>query len=336
MDISQIASVFITGLFAGGLSCMVVQGGLLTASLAQRAYNQTNIYQKTLPLVSFLLAKLLVYTILGFLLGWIGSFFQLSIPLQIVLFLLAGIYMVATAANLLELHPFFRYIAFQPPHFLARLLHKQIKKSGVFTPVLLGLMTVFIPCGTTQAVMALSIASGNPIMGAALLFAFTLGTSPLFFLFGYLSLKVGDMLRQTFNKFLAFLILVFAVLTLNNALSLTGTSFTIDTFMKNIWCTVSFCNETVGRAVNEQTITITDNGYTPNTFTVLSGTNVKLHLNNIGANTCPQAFTIPTLGIQQVVQNGTSDSITFRAPLQKGDIYFMCSMGHYKGVIHVI
>src|ERR1035437_2446032 len=79
---TSLLAIFLTGLLTGGLTCMAVQGGLLAATLAQR--EEERLKEKTkkgtaLPIFSFLLAKLLSYTLLGLLLGWFGSFFQLSI-----------------------------------------------------------------------------------------------------------------------------------------------------------------------------------------------------------------------------------------------------------------
>ena len=58
---------------------MAVQGGLLTATLAQREEEhlrensaKTNNF---FPILSFLIAKLVAYTLLGFALGFLGSVF---------------------------------------------------------------------------------------------------------------------------------------------------------------------------------------------------------------------------------------------------------------------
>ena len=72
-------AIFLTGLFAGALTCLAVQGGLLATSIAQRHEDKlkddTKKNGNALPILSFLIAKLIAYTILGFLLGWFGSSF---------------------------------------------------------------------------------------------------------------------------------------------------------------------------------------------------------------------------------------------------------------------
>ncbi|MBP9816043.1 sulfite exporter TauE/SafE family protein, partial [Candidatus Woesebacteria bacterium] len=184
-------AIFLTGLITGGLSCLAVQGGLLAATIAQQE-GKNNV----LPILAFLVAKLIAYTAFGFLLGWFGSLFQLSLSVQVMMQFVVAIFMLGTAMNILEVHPMFRYFAIQPPRFITKLVRNQAKSKSIFAPALLGAFTVFIPCGTTQAMMALAIGSGNPVLGALILFAFVLGTSPLFFILGYSASKLGENMHK--------------------------------------------------------------------------------------------------------------------------------------------
>lgn len=340
----NLLTIFLTGLITGGLTCMAVQGGLLAATIAQREEERLKEEVKkgaALPIFSFLIAKLVAYTILGFLLGWFGSLFKLSLTTQIILQFFVAIFMIGTALNILNVHPIFRYFVIQSPRFLTRLVRKQSKSKEIFAPVLLGAFTVFIPCGTTQAMMALAIASGNPFFGAAILFSFILGTSPIFFTLGYFATKLGDKLQQQFMRYAAFAIILLALFNLNNTIALTGSSWTFGGIANGLWCAVSWCNDAnvskqAERITQNATIAITDAGYTPNQLTVKAGAPITLNLKNTGGQGCTQSFTIPSLGIQKTVSLGNADTIAFNAPTQAGDIPFMCSMGMYRGVIHVV
>ncbi len=348
MDFVQLFTLFGAGLLAGGITCMAVQGGLLATVIAQREQEEikdknevssaTRRKHIVLSLSSFLLAKLIAYTILGLLLGWFGSLFQISIHIQIVLYLLLGIYMLGIAGNILQLHPIFRYASLQPPYRISKFIRNKTKSKSIFGPALLGALTVFIPCGTTQAVMAMSIASGDPIYGALLLFSFTLGTIPLFFLFGYMTHLLGERMRMAFANFAAILVIIFAILTLNNALALTGTKYTLEGITKSAWCVLSYCEENFENIpiTNTVDLTILDDGYTPNIFAVRAGEIVTLNLINRGGKGCTQAFTIPALGVQKIVPYGQNATLTFTAPVEKGDMYFMCSQGMYRGTIRVL
>ena len=352
-------AIFFTGLFTGGLTCLAVQGGLLATTIARREEERLKEFENlsrlsarlapslrsSAPILSFLIAKLVAYSILGFFLGWLGSAFQLSLTTRTILQFAVGIFMVGTALNILNAHPVFRYFVIQPPRFLTRLVRKRSKSGDVFAPAILGTFTVFIPCGTTQAMMALAIASGNPLFGAAILFTFVLGTSPLFFVLGYFATKLGDALHQRFMKFAAYAIITLAVFNINNAVALTGSRLTLDNIWMNFWCTVSFCNTSQGGVlsaqaaqptINEATISIEAAGYNPNNLSVKAGAPVTLHLTNNGGGGCTQSFTIPRLGIQKVVPLGSADTIQFTAPNEAGQLAFMCGMGMFRGVINVI
>src|SRR5512143_2809011 len=91
---------FITGLTTGGLSCLAVQGGLLASSLAyqiEQAYRTPAGSRKknpnaptarpriAQPIILFLTAKIGAYTLLGLLLGALGSVLQLTATMRAIL-----------------------------------------------------------------------------------------------------------------------------------------------------------------------------------------------------------------------------------------------------------
>ncbi len=326
-DINLI-TIFTTGLLTGGLTCLAVQGGLLTATIAQREEENlaNNIRQpnNALPILLFLIAKLIAYTVLGFLLGWLGSVMQLSLMAKVILQFMVVVFMLGTAFHILNVHPVFRYFVIQPPKFLTRLVRKQSKRADAFAPLFLGACTVFIPCGTTQAMMALAIASGNPVLGATILFVFVLGTSPIFFILGYFVTKLGEVLHRQFMQLAAVALILLAVYNFYGALALTGYTFGATDNSSNV------------EATDSPRITINELGYSPNTITVKANASVSLRLTNKAGSGCIQAFTIPKLGIQRIVPVGTTELITFKAPSEKGGVTFMCSMGMYRGVMNVI
>jgi sulfite exporter TauE/SafE len=357
MQDTSLYTIFITGLLTGGLTCLAVQGGLLASIIAQREEEKEreSYFAKAskdkgdkstkgaaMPILAFLIAKLVAYTILGFLLGWFGSLFQLSFTVQVILQFFVAIFMVGTALAILNVHPIFRYFIIQPPKFITRRVKGITKSRDIFAPGLLGAFTVFLPCGTTQAMMLLAVASGQPLLGALILFIFVLGTSPLFFTLGYLATRLGDTLHKKFLRLAALAIIVLALFNLNNAIALTGkTSWTFGGVAKGAFCTIAYCandnfnDSEVKAAVSEQTIVIENSGYSPREFTVKAGSEVKINLVNNDGYTCAQAFTIPSLKLQKIVAPNTMETITFTAPKQKGQLAFMCSMGMYRGIINV-
>lgn len=171
-----------------------------------------------IPTLAFLVAKLIAYTSLGFLLGAFGGAIGISELMQIVMQLIAGLYMIVVALNLLNVHPIFRYAVIQPPKFLTRRVRNQSKSKDLFAPALLGAMTVFIPCGTTLAMEALAISSANALMGAAIMATFILGTSPLFFGVGWITSMLGEKFRTRFLKIAAVAVIYLGLTSINGAL----------------------------------------------------------------------------------------------------------------------
>lgn len=235
---------FITGLTTGGLSCLAVQGGLLASSLAHQieADLSTNIQgQKSnpkiaLPIILFLAAKLAAYTGLGFFLGWVGSVLQLTPITRAVLQIGIGIFMVGQALRIFKVHPVFRYFNIEPPVFITRYIRRKSQNTGsFFSPVFLGALTVLIPCGITQAIMAAAMATGNPVTGAAMMFAFILGTSPVFFSVAYFATKLGSTMEKYFMKFVGAAVLILGLITINTGLNLMGSPLSLNNLTGRIF-----------------------------------------------------------------------------------------------------
>ncbi len=325
---------FFTGLTTGGISCLAVQGGLLATSVAQG--NR----QKPLISVAFFLgAKLTAYTILGFLLGFLGSVLTISLRMQAGIQIFVGLFMLATAARIADIHPIFRYLVIQPPSWVYRLLKKEAKDDSVFAPAFLGLSTVLMPCGVTQAMMVVAVAAGNPWFGAATMAAFTLGTSPVFLALGMTAAEL--LKRKLFSYVAATLIVIFGVLSINGGVALTGSIYTLQNFYKvAIGDLAVFAKngEVAGVAsdgTQQATIYVTDRGYSSMVKKLKVGVPVNLSLVTSGAQGCVRAFIIPSMNVAQVLPETGTKVLAF-TPMKTGTLTYSCSMGMYTGSFEVI
>jgi sulfite exporter TauE/SafE len=383
--LANIVLAFITGLTTGGLSCLAVQGGLLASSLAgqiekdfqnaapkhgkkrravvaNQAQNRSNLAQ---PILAFLIAKVVAYTLLGFLLGMVGQMFQLSPYARAGLQIAIGIFMLGSALRMLNVHPIFRYFAFEPPAFLRRKLRKTAaagaEESSLATPIFLGFLTVLIPCGITQAMMAVALGTANPIEGAAMMLAFTLGTSPVFFAVTYFATQMGKRLEKYFKRFVAVVVLVLAVVTINSGLTLAGSPYSLTSMVGSIFAPQdevsanaqsqgglqSFVPEGAstnlqgtanpgsnsGTDGNTVTINVKNSGYDPKVVHVKAGVPVQLRLVSKNVQSCSRAFIIPSLGVQQILKATGEAVIDIPAQKSGARIPFSCSMGMYSGTI---
>ena len=355
----QIFIAFITGLTTGGLSCLAVQGGLLASSLAHQIehdYLDQSVGQMprskkhgslkvkrsntALPIFLFLLAKLVAYTLLGALLGWLGSFFTISPAFRALLMIAIGIFMAGNALRMFNVHPLFRYFSIEPPKFITRYIRKTAKGTDTFTPLFLGALTVFIPCGVTQAMMATALSTGSMLLGAALLFAFTLGTSPVFFIIAYLTTELGARLEKLFMRFVAVVLLILGFVTLDGGLNLIGSPLSFQNLTRNL-ITANDSPAPAGNVSQSQStisddqlfLSVENDGYYPSTLKAPAGKDLKLNLVTKDTFSCALDFLIPALDFQQMLPPSGTVQVDIPAQEKGNTLYFTCSMGMYTGQI---
>lgn len=322
----------ITGLTTGGISCFAIQGGLLASTFT--AGDKKN-WQKT---IAFLAAKILAYALLGAILGMAGSIFALTPKIQAVMQVVIAIFLIGTAGRLLNLHPIFRYFSLQPPASFYLLAKKSTKLSGFIAPLLLGFLAILLPCGVTQAMLLLALSTGNPTLGAGIMFAFVLGTSPVFFTLGLAAAEIFK--RKSLTVVAALVILISGIVSLNSAMVLFGSVHTLQNYYaaaKSIF-TGDEIQKSAGvntAGVQEATITVASSGYTSDVQTLKVGVPVKLTLITTNVASCSRAFTIPSMNIAKLLPSNGTETIEF-TPTKVGRLGYACSMGMYTGSFNVI
>ena len=330
--------VFGIGLTAGGLSCLAVQGGLLAVAVTDARERREESHTVALqgnasPILWFLGAKLTAYTALGALLGALGSLAAPSPTVRAAIMGATALLMIATALHFLGVHPIFRYAIIQPPRFLTRRLQRTARGGGAFAPALLGAMTVFLPCGVTQAMQLLAINSGSQALGAATLFVFVLGTSPLFFSLGYFATKLGEALHARFLKVAAVAILLVALLSLDGALKLGGSPVTFAKAKSALFEPAPPVDAAVAAdGVQEAQITAGSGGYAPGSVRIRSGEPARIVFTGDGSGGCSLSLVFQG---QQYYISATGSTPIELPPQKPGTIAYTCAMGMYGGRIEI-
>ncbi len=322
----------VTGLTTGGISCLAVQGGLLTSAVSND--DKFNLNQKIL---TFLFFKLVAYSVLGFFLGTIGSFLILSVKIQAVLQIIVGVFLIGTAGRLLNLHPIFRYFVLTPPKSLFKLAKKISTNSSLLTPATLGAFTVFLPCGVTQAMMMLAVSSGSAVQGMLVMTTFVLGTSPLFFILGTATM---NMLKNKYFSYVAAgLVFAFGIISLNGAMGMLGSKFSLQNIIRTSVMNTDEKNTDVAGistdGFQEVIIKAENTRYISSVKSIKAGTPVRLKLVTNKTYGCSRAFTIPSLNISKILPETGEEIIEF-TPNSSGELFYSCSMGMYTGSLTII
>lgn len=220
-------AVFLIGLL-GGTHCVSMCGGVVGALTA--GVQMPGKQRRQWPIhLAYNLGRIGTYTAMGGALGALGSvglLFNDVLPIQLALYVLANLMLVALG---LYLTGFTRLLApvervglklwrcVQP--FTTRFLPARSLKQAL--P--LGLLWGFLPCGLVYSVLTAALVTGSSGRGAGLMLAFGLGTLPNLMLAGMLFKRFRDVARDGRVRFAAGLVVLgFGVFGLFQAPTLGG------------------------------------------------------------------------------------------------------------------
>jgi len=336
-DSSSLAVVFVVGLTAGISSCMALVGGLILGLSAKyaEAHPIATPMQKFRPHLFFILGRVIAYTIFGGIIGLLGQAFRLSEVTLGLMTIFAGLVMLFVGLQLTEIFPRLSNYSLALPANLSKKLglsHKKEREYSHKNATTLGVLTILLPCGFTQAMMILAINSGSFGLGAAIMGVFALGTAPGLLGIGGLTSVIDGQSAKTFFKFAGVLVVALAFFNFSNGLALAGVNLRFSpapTSREQSPSTVTMATD------GSQIVKMTQStyGYTPNSFTVKKGVPVKWEITSTDQNTCAASIYSAALNIQQFLHAG--ENIIEFTPTQTGVISFSCSMGMYRGSFNV-
>lgn len=346
----NLVAVLVTGLFAGGISCAAVQGGLLAGLITrQRAAAVTadatlgshpaaptpaqpsQFADDLAPVGGFLAGKLASHSALGALLGALGSVVQLSVGTRTALQLGAGVLIIVFGLAQLDV-PGFRRIVIEPPQSWMRAVRSSSRSRSALAPAVLGFATVLIPCGVTLSVQALALASGSALSGAAIMAVFVLGTGPLFALLGYVARRAATAWRGRLSIATGLIVVVMGLYTLNGGLELAGSPLAASRALAPAPAPTEVAAATVQDGRQEIVLTARTGAYSPDDLRVRAGVPTTLVVRSDNAQGCVRAFVVPSRGIEEILPVRGETRIDLGV-LEPGTLPYSCGMGMYTGTI---
>jgi len=344
----NLAAVLVTGLFAGGVSCAAVQGGLLTGLITrQRATagpvtethrsRAARLGDDLAPVGGFLLGKLVAHTLLGALLGAVGGAVQLSVGLRTWVQIGAGLLIIVFGLAQLGV-PGFRRVVVEPPLSWMKIVRNRARSRSALAPAVLGVATALIPCGVTLSVEALALTSGSALAGAATMAVFVLGTTPLFALLGYAARKAATAWRGRLAVITGLAVVALGVYTLNAGLELAGSPLAASRIGQTVGMVdVPADASTVSTQDGSQlvVVTATTHAYSPENVQVRAGLPTTLVVRSDGVQGCIRSLVIPARDEQRVLPV-TGETRIDLGVLQPGRLDYACGMGMYTGVITIV
>ncbi|MFT8350608.1 sulfite exporter TauE/SafE family protein [Clostridium saccharoperbutylacetonicum] len=326
--------LFVVGMLTS-IHCVGMCGGImLTQSLSKNSIvnENQNKFKALIPAILYNSGRVTSYTIIGGIVGALGSVLSLSLNVKAGLQIFAGLFMVIMGLNMTGFS-LFRKLNIKLPWSSCKIKNKP--KS----PFLVGILNGLMPCGPLQTMQLYALGTGSATAGAISMFLFSLGTVPLMLVFGAISGLLSKGYTKQLLKFSGILIIILGIIMGNRGLALAGVGVPgVNTITKSISgngaqaAQVSIGKATVESGVQVIRMTADNNGYTPNAFYVQKGIPVKWIITGNQINSCNNAVVVPSLNIQKTLKSG--ENIIEFTP-KDGDINFSCWMGMIRGVIKV-
>lgn len=221
VDASKITygTAFVIGIIASLSTCMAVVGGLLLSMSATFAKEG----DKVKPQLLFHGGRIVSFFVLGGVIGAIGSAFTLNTYTTFILGLVIGLVMLILGINLLDVFPWAKKLQPSMPRLLSKHVHGATKLNHTLTPLVVGVVTFFLPCGFTQSMQIYTLSTGSFLKGGLIMLAFALGTLPVLALISFSSFSIHKSSKAgIFFKTAGLIVILFAIFNLINSLVVIG------------------------------------------------------------------------------------------------------------------
>lgn len=322
--------LFVIGLLTS-LHCVAMCGGInLSQTVSRNAQMSKSGTAVLLPSVLYNSGRVISYTVIGGIVGAVGSVVSFSGTMKGVVQLAAGVFMIIVGLNMLNLFPGLRRLTPRMPKVFAKKINQQ--KSGK-SPFIVGLLNGLMPCGPLQAMQLYALSTGSPVKGALSMLLFSLGTVPLMFVLGALSTFLSRKFTAKMMTVSAVLVVVLGISMFSSGMSLSGIS------LSNIigGAGSGARNENIAKVTdNVQVVTtkLSSGSYEP--ITVQKGIPVRwiIKAEKKDINGCNNEIIIPEFNIDKKLMAG--DNIIEFTPTESGTFPYSCWMGMIRSRITVV
>jgi sulfite exporter TauE/SafE/copper chaperone CopZ len=324
--------LFIIGLLTS-VHCLAMCGGIcLTQCIGrQDESSAAGKYAAIRPAILYNLGRVISYTVIGAIVGALGSVVSLSGNFKGMLQIIAGIFMVIMALNMMNVFPALRKLTPRMPRIFAGKIHAL---KGSRSPFYIGILNGLMPCGPLQAMQIYALSTGSLIRGAFSMFLFSIGTLPLMLAFGVLSSLLSKKFTHKMMTAGAILLLIMGIFLFNSGAALSGLS--LSSGMGSRYETEAPRSDKVAVIKDGvQTVTTSLASGRYESITVQKGIPVRwiIKADKSNINGCNNSIIIPKLGITHDFVPG--DNVIEFTPTESGMIPYSCWMGMIRSKIIV-
>lgn len=212
--------LFVVGLLTS-VHCIAMCGGINLSQSVLSTKSHNKIVKSNFL---YNLGRVISYTVIGGIVGSIGSAISLKGSFKGAILIIAGMAMLIMSTNMLGLFSSLRKFNIKMPKSIWTKLNKSKKGRSSFY---IGLINGLMPCGPLQSMQIYALSTGSFIGGAVSMFLFSLGTVPLMFGFGIAASKLNKKFASKMLTLSAIIIFILGLGMLKNGFSLSGINIPI-------------------------------------------------------------------------------------------------------------
>ena len=318
---------FFLGVIASLSTCLALTGGIVMSfgSVVQVQEGKKNhLWSRAIPHIYFHIGLIGGFMLLGGLLGLVGSKINYSLTFTGYLTLLIAVIMLYIGLQILNIVPNITKLGFHLPKFMSRKIHDLEKNKHQLMPMIIGILTFFLPCGFTQTMQLAAVTSQSFFTGAIIMGAFAVGTLPVLLSVGIGSTYAQKDKMQFFHQVIGVVVIFFSLYSFNSGLVLAGSPITIDFWNRG----QEFVSSEISNNVQVVKMDV-DWSFSPTEFKVKKGVPVRWEITGINVSGCSNEIVIPQLNMRKKIEIGMN--VLEFTPEKEGILPFSCWMGMLSG-----
>jgi uncharacterized protein len=337
--------IFIVGLLTS-LHCIAMCGGIVLSQGIKRneaegarppltvetlpagtSPARPGLKERLLPSLLYNGGRVISYTIIGGIVGALGSLFSLSTALKGIMPVVAGVFMLFLGVRMLGIFPWLSRLKVRFPGLGGSRMRAAAAGRG---PFVVGLLNGLMPCGPLQTMQVYALGTGSFLAGALSMFLFSLGTVPLLLGFGAISAFLSAKFNRGMLKASGVLVMALGLVMFSRGVSLFGVALPALAPAQGSSVAVA---KIVG-GYQEVRTTVDSGDYHP--FVVQKGIPVRWTVSAKAEdlNGCNNPLTVPLYGIRKQLLPG--DNLIEFTPDKDGTISYTCWMGMITSYIKIV
>ncbi|MCE8020291.1 sulfite exporter TauE/SafE family protein [Halomonas sp. MCCC 1A11036] len=210
LGLPPLLAAFVFGLL-GGAHCIGMCGGIMSALTFAVPPSMRSPARLSGLLLGYNLGRIASYTLAGAVVASLGTVVALSpaarVGLQVfaaVMLILMALYIANWWKGLLKVEALGRHLW----RYLEPIGKRLMPVVKIPQAIGLGAVWGWLPCGLVYSMLAWSLATADPLRGAALMGAFGLGTLPALLVTGFAARQLGNLIRHPATRTLAALVII--------------------------------------------------------------------------------------------------------------------------------